>query len=61
VPTLVVWGGKDTYWPRSEQETLSQVIPQATLQVYEEAGHALHWEQPQRFVTDFEKFMQATE
>jgi non-heme chloroperoxidase len=60
-PTLVVWGGKDTYWPREEQEMLVQAIPQATLHVYEEAGHALHWEQPGRFVIDFEKFMQATE
>lgn len=60
-PTLVVWGGKDTYWPRSEQEMLSQAIPQATLRVYEETGHALHWEQPERFATDLEQFMQATE
>jgi non-heme chloroperoxidase len=60
MPTLVVWGGKDTYWPRSDQEMLVQVIPQATLHVYEEAGHALHWEQPERFAADFEKFMQAT-
>jgi non-heme chloroperoxidase len=60
MPTLVVWGGKDTYWPRSEQEMLVQAMPQATLHIYEETGHALHWEQPERFVTDFEKFMQTT-
>lgn len=60
-PTLILWGDQDGLFPRSDQETLLRLIPQATLLVYEQAGHSLQWEQPARFVADFEQFMQATE
>lgn len=59
-PTLILWGDQDGLFPRSDQETLLRQIPQATLLVYEQTGHNLQWEQPERFVADFEQFMQAT-
>jgi pimeloyl-ACP methyl ester carboxylesterase len=59
-PTLIFWGDRDPYFPRSDQEILSRKIPQATLLIYEQTGHNPHWEQPKRFVTDFERFVQTT-
>ncbi|MEZ4621692.1 MAG: alpha/beta hydrolase [Caldilineaceae bacterium] len=59
-PTLIVRGGQDTYWPLSDQQLLAQAIPQSTLHIYEGAGHAVHWEQSERFVADLERFLEAT-
>jgi non-heme chloroperoxidase len=60
-PTLIVWGDHDVLFSRAEQDILQQRIPNARLHIYEETGHGLHWEKPERFVSDFEQFMQATE
>jgi non-heme chloroperoxidase len=50
VPTLIVWGDHDAIVGRSEQERLRAGIRGSTLHVFEDTGHAPHWEQPQRFV-----------
>lgn len=57
VPTLIVWGEHDAFFPREEQEQLARVISGATLKVYAEAGHTPHWEWPKHFVRDLETFM----
>lgn len=56
-PTLVLWGEQDGVFPRSEQEALAAAIPNATLKLYAETGHALHWERPQQFVADLLAFI----
>jgi pimeloyl-ACP methyl ester carboxylesterase len=58
MPTLILWGEQDSICSRSEQETLSRLIPNAILLTYAETGHALHWERPEQFVYDLERFMQ---
>jgi non-heme chloroperoxidase len=58
-PTLIMWGELDPYFPRSDQETLATLIPQATLRIYEQVSHNPHWEQPERFVADLEQFLAA--
>jgi non-heme chloroperoxidase len=58
-PTLVVWGGRDELFPRAQQDTLLSAIPRARLQVYAEAGHGLHWEEPERFAQDLANFVEA--
>ena len=55
-PTLIVWGDQDTFCPRSDQDTLVAAIPGAQLLVYPRAGHALHWEEPERFAADLVAF-----
>ena len=55
-PTLVAWGERDAYCPRSEQDALLATIPGARLAVYEGAGHAFHWEEPQRFAAQLAAF-----
>jgi pimeloyl-ACP methyl ester carboxylesterase len=58
-PALVLWGDRETVFPRAEQERLLGTIPGAALRVYPETGHALHWEQPERFAEDLRTFLQA--
>jgi pimeloyl-ACP methyl ester carboxylesterase len=55
-PTLVLWGDKD-FFPRSEQDSLVSALPNAVLKVYKDTGHALHWERPEQFATDLQKFI----
>jgi pimeloyl-ACP methyl ester carboxylesterase len=55
-PTLLMCGGQDDF-ARDEQDTLVAAIPGASLLVYPDAGHALHWEEPQRFAADLAAFI----
>lgn len=56
-PALVIWGDQDIFSPRSEQELLAAVIPDARLAIYEGAGHAMHWEEPARIAADIAAFV----
>jgi non-heme chloroperoxidase len=60
VPTLMLWGERDPLFPREEQERLAAAIPGATLKVYPETGHAVHWDRPEWVVRDLEEFMKET-
>ena len=57
VPTLIAWGDRDTFCPRSYQDRLAQAIANSKLVVYSETGHALHWEEPEHFADDLMEFM----
>ena len=59
VPTLVIWGDKDSYAPREHQDRLVSRLPKARLVVYEGAGHAVHWEDPAAFVKDLKAFIES--
>jgi non-heme chloroperoxidase len=58
-PTLLVWGTHDSLPTRKDQDELLAAIPDSRLIVYEDAGHALHWEEPERFARDLVAFVQA--
>ena len=51
-PTLVLWGDRDGIVPREDQERLCAALPRSRLVVYEGAGHAVLWEQPERVARD---------
>ena len=57
-PTLIFWGDQDVYCPRSDQETLRTAIGGSRLVVYPGVGHALHWEEPERFAGDLVAFIE---
>ena len=57
-PTLIVWGDQDARYARGEQEALAAAIAGSRLLVYHGAGHFLHWEEPQRFASDFLTFVE---
>jgi non-heme chloroperoxidase len=54
--TLVLYGDRDVYVSEG-QHILRSIVPQATCVVYPATGHALHWDQPQRFVADLHAFL----
>lgn len=58
VPALLVWGDQDGMVPRSDQEEQTAVISNSRLVVYEGAGHAPHWEEPERFAADLVIFVE---
>jgi len=58
-PALIVWGDRDGYAVRADQEALLAAIPGARLLTYEGGGHAVHWEEPVRFAHDVARFVLA--
>jgi non-heme chloroperoxidase len=60
VPTLILWGELDAIFSREEEVRLARTIPDATLKVYPDSGHAMHWERPEEVVRDLEAFMKET-
>ena len=55
-PVLLLCGDRDAY-SRAGQDELVAAIPGAQLKTYARAGHALHWEEPERFVADLAAFV----
>lgn len=58
-PTLLLWGTRDALCSRGDEDALLQAIPGSRLVAYEGAGHALHWEEPERFAADVAAFAAA--
>jgi pimeloyl-ACP methyl ester carboxylesterase len=56
-PTLLLWGDQDTIVSAEDQAELSALIPDARLIVYEQAGHGVHVELPQRVTHDIARFL----
>ena len=56
-PTLILWGAHDHLLPRSHEETLAGRIPGAQLKIYEETGHLVLWECPERVAADVRAFI----
>lgn len=57
-PTLILCGDRDSL-TRNGQEALKMRIAGSRLVVYKDAGHALHWEEPEHFATDLTAFVGA--
>lgn len=55
--TLIVWGDQDLLSPRSEQERIAAMIPDARLLVYPGAGHTFYYEEPERVAADLATFV----
>jgi pimeloyl-ACP methyl ester carboxylesterase len=51
-PVLLVWGERDDFVPRADQDELLAAMPNAELEIYGGGGHAVHWERPDRFADD---------
>jgi non-heme chloroperoxidase len=55
-PTLILWGDRDGFLPRSDQEALATAIAGSRLVTYEGTGHVVHWEEPKRVAADVVAF-----
>jgi non-heme chloroperoxidase len=56
-PTAIFWGDRDALARRVDQDALVASIPGSRLFVYGGTGHALHWEEPERFAADLTAFV----
>ena len=56
VPALLVWGDQDAFIAREVQDELLATLANSRLEAYEGVGHAVHWEQPERFAADVTAF-----
>ena len=59
VPTLIVAAERDTFTPRMLADEMARAIPEAELEVIEEASHAAPVEQPRRIAERLEEFLAA--
>ncbi|HSK71010.1 MAG TPA: alpha/beta hydrolase [Pyrinomonadaceae bacterium] len=57
-PTLIVWGEKDAYFPRSDQERLLEKIANSELLIYPGVGHTPQWEVPKKLAADLVRFIE---
>jgi non-heme chloroperoxidase len=57
-PVLMISGDQDAYAGEAHRAGLRQAIPHAQVKLYEQYGHAMHWEAPQRFARDIVSFVQ---
>ncbi|PRB45329.1 alpha/beta hydrolase [Arthrobacter sp. MYb23] len=57
VPTLMLWGAHDHLVPRQHQETLAGRIKGGRLKIYEDTGHLVLWECPERVAEDVTSFL----
>ena len=51
----IIWGAKETLFMRADQDVLTAKLAKSKLIVYADAGHAPHWEEPQRFAKDLNR------
>jgi len=56
-PTLVLWGQNDKLIPPVYAERFRTLIPQAKLELIDQAGHMLPYEQPEAFVSAVSRFL----
>jgi pimeloyl-ACP methyl ester carboxylesterase len=57
-PTLVLAGRKDLFTPPSVQQAMADLIPDAEINWYEEAGHMLPIEEPEALTTAIVDFLE---
>src|SRR4051812_13887606 len=61
LPTLIVWGERDPIIPVAHGRDAHAAMPGSRLEVFADAGHFPHREQPARFVSVLEDFVRTTE
>ncbi len=61
MPVLIVWGARDPIIPASHGEAAHEVIPGSRLEIFDGVGHLPQLEDPVRFVTVLERFLEETE
>jgi pimeloyl-ACP methyl ester carboxylesterase len=61
MPTLIVWGDRDTMIPVSHAHAAHEAIAGSRIEIIEGAGHFPHVEEPYRFVEILSDFMGSTE
>lgn len=58
VRALVLWGAHDGLFDAESQKALKSLLAQSQTVRYDDAGHAPHWEFPERVARDIERFLE---
>jgi pimeloyl-ACP methyl ester carboxylesterase len=61
MPTLIVWGARDSLIPVSHARAAATAIPGSRLVIFEDVGHFPHCEVPERFADTVMDFIASTE
>ena len=61
LPTLVVWGRRDTFIPVAHAAHFAELVPTARVEIFERAGHFPHIDEPARFAATLLDFVRTTE
>src|SRR5437763_16849491 len=61
MPTLIVWGCLDRIIPVEHAQPAHEAMPGSRLELFEDAGHFPHLDEPQRFARLLEGFLDETE
>ena len=56
-PTLIIWGDRDELLTQKQEAALAAAIPASRLVTYEDTGHLVLWEQPERVASDLITFV----
>ena len=56
-PALILWGAHDQLLTREDQQALAAAIPASQLIIYQDTGHLVLWEQPERVASDLTAFI----
>ena len=60
VPTMIVWGGRDPIIPAAHARQAVAALPNARLELFENAGHFPHCDEPVRFLNLLLDFLATT-
>ena len=61
VPSLILWGERDRIIPVAHARRAHELMPGSRLEIFENAGHFLHAEEPERFAEVLGDFIARTE
>jgi pimeloyl-ACP methyl ester carboxylesterase len=61
MPSLIVWGRRDRIIPVEHAQPAHEAMPGSRLELFEEAGHFPHLDDPLRFARTLEGFFHGTE
>ena len=61
VPFMIVWGERDRIIPVEHGRAAHDLVPSSRLEVFEDAGHFPHVDDPQRFLDVLLDFIDSTE
>jgi pimeloyl-ACP methyl ester carboxylesterase len=61
LPTMIIWGGRDKLIPVAHAKHAHELITGSRLEIFEEAGHFPHQDEPERFARVLLHFLSSTE
>jgi pimeloyl-ACP methyl ester carboxylesterase len=61
VPFLIIWGERDRIIPVSHAHATHERVPSSQLEIFEDAGHFPHVDDPHRFIEVLTEFIDTTE